>query len=326
MKTRSNRLVLIMFIPLIVVLALATSGWTADKYPSRPITVYVGYNPGGPTDTIARTFMEGVKDILGQPIAVVNKPGAGQAIAMGEIKKAKSDGYTLGVITTSALAQVHLGRVKYDFFKDYTWLANLTNWAIGLSVKADSPWKNWQELHDYAKAHPGEVKYAVTGTGSSAHMCLSDLVHHFGLDMPKITTSGDLEVMSGLLGGHFQVAGTSSQTFVKYAQSGKTRLLVQYSQKRLSIFPDVPTALELGLNIKNTGPVAVCAPKDLPKDVMNTLTKAFDKAVKDPRFVKFMKEVQFVPIDYRGPEGSVQTWREYEKWATTIMKRIGMIK
>ena len=152
MKTRSNRIVLSVFIPFIVVLALATSGWAQDKYPSHAIEVYVGYNAGGPTDTIGRTFMEGVKDILGVPIAIINKPGAGQAIAMGEIKKAPPDGYTLGVITTSALAQTHLGRVTYDFFNDFTWMANLTNWVIGISVDANSQWKTWQELQDYAKA------------------------------------------------------------------------------------------------------------------------------------------------------------------------------
>lgn len=326
MRTRSNRLVLSMFISFIVVLALATSGWAADTYPSRAITVYVGYSAGGPTDTIARTFMEGVKEVLGVPIAVVNKPGAGQAIAMGQIQHAKPDGYTLGVITTSALSQVHLGRVKYDFFEDFTWLANLTNWANALSVKADSPWKNWQEFHDYAKAHPGELKYAVSGTGSAAHMALADLFHHFGLDLPKITEKGDVNVMAGLLGGHYQVAGTSSQTFTKYALAGDTRVLVIYTQKRMPLFPDVPTALDLGLKIENPGPVAVCGPKDLPQDVRNTLTKAFDKAVEDPRFVKFMKEVQHLPIDYRGPEGSVAAWRQYEEWAVMIMKRIGMIK
>lgn len=326
MKKTSKRMVLCVFIPFIVVLAFATSGWAQDKYPSRPITVYVGYSAGGPTDTIARTFMEGVKDILDVPIAVVNKPGAGQAIAMGEIKKAKPDGYTLGVITTSALAQTHLGRVKYDFFNDFTWMANLTNWVIGISVDANSQWKTWQELQDYAKAHPGELKYAATGTGSSAHLCAEDIIHHFGLDIPKITTTGDLKIVAALLGGHIQVASTSYQGFGEYAKSGKTRVLVVFTKDRLPNFPNVPTALELGVNIKVAGPVAVCAPKDMPKDLMNTLTKTFDKAVKDPRFIKFMNDVQHTPIDYRGPAGTVEIWHEYDNWSTTIMKRIGMIK
>lgn len=315
---------LVLFLFLAIAMS-ANQGWAAEKYPSKPITLIVGYGAGGSTDVVARTLSEAAKTYLDVPIAIVNKPGASTAIAMEAVRTAKPDGYTLGVSTTSSMAMVRLGNAKYDFFNDFTHICNLTKWVVGFSVSSTSPWKTLKELLDYARENPGKLKFSIAGMGSTAHLVIEDVFYQAGVKLVYLPIESDAQAAASLIGGHIQAASTTWMGFGEFAKSGKTRLLVVFTDKRIPEFPDVPTAKELGFKIGSKGPVGVVGPKGLPDDVVKTVSEAYRKASEEPKIAKQLESIHYPPL-YMSTEEFKQDCREYDEWSTEIMKRIGMIK
>lgn len=329
MKVRSYRLILVLLVPLIIIGIISIAG-AQEKYPSKPITVLVGYSAGGATDGIARGISEAVKKILGVPVVVTNKPGAGTAIAMEALKNAKPDGYTICCATTAGLSQATLGNAKYDFFDDFTHICNLTAWLIGFSVSSSSPWKTFQEFQAYAKAHPGEIKFGATGIGSTAHLSVENLLFKAGIKAVQVPTNSDPEIVAAVMGGHLQGAATSMWGMGNFVKADKIRPLVLITEKRVPAYPDTPTPVELGLKLGTVGPVTVgpvsiVGPKGLSKDVVKTLAEAFKRGTEDSMFRDLLK-MNDHEVVYKGPEEAVKLWREYEEWSVDIMKRIGMLK
>lgn len=314
----------ILMVIILVTLPL-TSVEAKEKYPSKPINVYVGYAAGGSTDIVVRAASEGAKVHLGVPIAVINKPGAGTALSMEALKIARPDGYTIGSNGTSTFAVVRMGNANYDFFKDFIPICHLAEWISGFSVNVSSPWKTFQEFQAYAKANPGKIKYGITGPGNTSHLLMEDLAYQAGIKMVSLPTSSDTELAASLMGGHVQAAVTSYVGFGEYAKAGKTRLLVAFANQRLSEFPDVPTAKELGYNIGRTGLVGIVGPKGLSEDVVKTLAEGYRKALQDPIVAKALEGIHY-PARYIGPEEYARECREYDDWMVGVMKRIGMIK
>jgi tripartite-type tricarboxylate transporter receptor subunit TctC len=302
-----------------------TPGIAQDKYPSKPISLIVGYAAGGSTDAIARALIEPAKEILKVPIAVLNKPGAGTAIGMEAVKNAKPDGYTLGVIVTGSLGQARLGHANYDPFKDFTPICHISRWVMGFPVNISSPWKTFQEFQAYAKAHPGEIKYAASGSGSTGHLVAENLAYEAGIKIQFVPMASDAESAAALMGGHVQAACPSWGGFGEHSKAGRMRLLLIFTDERIKEFPDVPTPKELGLKVGTKGPLGIVGPRGLSPEVVKTLAETFREATQDPRFVKFMENMH-THIVYKGPEEFLVELRDYDEWAVEIMRRIGLIK
>jgi hypothetical protein len=146
-----------------------------EKYPTKPITLTIGYGAGGGTDVSTRPLANAASKILGQPIIVVNKPGGATAVAMAALKNEKPDGYNIGTLGAGGFLVPLTRKVGYDVLKDFTPIIQFAIFQYGLVVRSDSPWKTFKEFIDYAKANPGKIRYSTSGVGGAQHLVMERL-------------------------------------------------------------------------------------------------------------------------------------------------------
>jgi tripartite-type tricarboxylate transporter receptor subunit TctC len=256
-----------------------------DKFPTKPITCIVGYGPGGSADLPVRAMAEVAPKVLGQPVVVVNKPGAGSAVALGELKNAPADGYTVGLLSTGAIISPHMRKVTYHPVDDFDAILQFCIGQYGLAVRADSPYKTLKDLIAYAQANPNKVKYSTAGAGTPQHLVMLLLGDAAKVKWTNIPFGSGNEAVAALLGGHVDCVSQSAE-WKPHVLAGRLRLLATYGDKRAESFPNVLTLTEMGYKI--TAPTITClvAPRGVPKERMKTLHDAFYKGVEDPVFKK----------------------------------------
>ena len=257
----------ICFMVLVFFTVFSSSSWA--EYPERPITIYVGTDPGGPVDLIARGAAAGAEKELGHPIIVENKAGGAGTVALGVLQSAKPDGYTLCAVINQSIAGIPLmQKVPFKPLKSFT---PVVGYAIGehtgLVVKADAPWKTFKEFLEYARQNPGKIKYSSSGIGMSAHLVMESIAHKEGIKWVHIPFKSNPAAMTAVLGGHVD-ACTSGVDFVPQVKAGEVRVLLTHGRKRSPNFPDVPTALELGYSITSENIHSLVGPAGLPRSVV----------------------------------------------------------
>jgi len=264
-------------------------------YPEKEITVNCGSTAGGVTDLGIRLLSETVTKALGQPVVVVNKPGASHTVCANLVANAKPDGYTLGALSASAFTQVpHMRKVPFDPQKDFTWIASYTDYTSGLVVRSDAPWKTLEEFLNYSQKNPGKMIYGSDGYGLGTHILMEYMAKKKGgIEWKHVPIPGGPKLATALLGGHIQ-AWSAAGTHVKFIKEGKIRLLVSYNEARLKYAPDVPTLNELGYNLAIGTPLVIVGPKGLPEAILKKLEEAYLKAMKEPAYLQFLERVDFV--------------------------------
>ncbi len=275
---------------LIVVLLIALAlppfvGRTgAADYPTREIEMIVSFPAGGPADTSARILAPKLSAILGQPIAVVNKPGGGGSLGADYVAKAKPDGYTIYNSTNSALtiSPTILKDIPYKV-SDFTPIGAYAADLGVITVRAGGPAKTLDEFVEYAKKNPGKLNYGSAGLGTVSFFSMELFKLAYGLDMVHVPFQGTGPVKNAIMGGHVNVATSGFGSLAPLIRSGDLIPLVTTSPKRVPAFPNVPTMAEKGfpdasLNIW----MGVYVPAKTPKPVVDVLTKAFNQAAKDP--------------------------------------------
>ncbi|MGA2954653.1 MAG: tripartite tricarboxylate transporter substrate binding protein [Thermodesulfobacteriota bacterium] len=293
-----------------------SSGWA--QYPTKPINLLIGAAAGGATSITLRTLSDAAGKILGQPIVLLNKPGGGGAVALVLLKNEKPDGYTLGNINAAGVLSQYMRKVPYDALTDFTPIIRYGDYTYGVVIRAESPWKTFQELIEYAKANPGKIKFSTSGAGTFHHLVMEVLARQEGIKWTHIPYKGGHEATTAILGGHVDVEACSSE-WKPYVESGKLRLLSTYNPNRLPKFPDVPTWVELGYKIAANGGIGVVGPKGLSRPIVDKLHGAYKKAMDDPTFRKSM-EIYDMPIAYRDPEGLGKDIKELgDKWGKLIV-------
>jgi tripartite-type tricarboxylate transporter receptor subunit TctC len=249
-----------------------------QKFPSQPIKLYVAFSAGGPTDITMRVLADNASKIFGQAIVVENKPGAGGSLPAQALQTAKPDGYTIGQTPLGIFRLPYTTNLTWDPVKDLTYIINITGYAFGVVVPADSPLKTWGHFVAWAKANPGKLTYGSTGTLTSPHLTMEDIAMRTGMELSHIPYKGSADLMQSLLGGHVMAAADSTG-FAPHVQSGKLRVLCTWGDKRLPKFPDVPTLKELGIPIVQKSPYGLAAPKNTPPDVIKRLHDVFKQAM-----------------------------------------------
>jgi tripartite-type tricarboxylate transporter receptor subunit TctC len=255
----------------------------AQAYPTRPITLLVGVAPGGFMDVQARLLAANVQKQLGQSVIVVNRAGLAGTLAPATLATQKADGYTLSVFPTSLYRLPHVQKVNFDPLKDFTYIINVTNSPVAVVVRSDAPWKNFAELLEYAKQHPGKISYGAQGAASTMNITMEQVARRAGVRFNFIPYKGSAEIWSALLGGHIDVAANSS--FAPYLESGKGRALAVLSESRLKKFPNVPTVKDLGFGTEAKGGWGIGGPQGMDPHVVTVLHDAFKKAMDDPLFL-----------------------------------------
>lgn len=277
------------------VLAAVTFGAVAADFPTKPITLIIPWPPGGTTDIAMRAIAETASKHLGQPIVIDNKPGASGTLGVAAMAAtAKPDGYTIAQIPITVFRLPHMTKMTFDPNKDFTYIANLTGYTFGIVVKADSPWKTFRELLDYAKANPGKIKYASPGAGTSLHITMEQIALKEGIKWTHVPFKGNAETNAAVLGGHVQ-ASADSTGWGPLVNAGDLRLLVTWGAQRTKNWPNVPTLKESGIDIVSESPFGIAGPKGMDPKVVRALHDAFKKAIEDPAVLAMLTKFDMVP-------------------------------
>jgi tripartite-type tricarboxylate transporter receptor subunit TctC len=307
-------------------LLAAASFPVAAQYPERPVTMLTGYPAGGLVDVTARMLAEGMKPKFPKGLVVQIKPGAAGSVAVTELVRAQPDGYTFILTPHSALViAAQLQDLAYKTPDDYLPFINLVSYFPMIAVRSESPYQSINQLVADAKAKPGQVRVGSPGEGTSSHLNLEEFMRLAGIKMIHAPYQGWGHSSPALLGGHIDALVAQPGELKGQVDGKRMRVLVAFQPQRHPVFPDVPTAKELGWDVANGVWYLLMAPKGTPAAVVKYLHDAAKEAIADPRFEKLMTE-RGIDVDYRpGEVLRAGLWREY-KAHTEILQRIGMLK
>ncbi len=318
-----KKILVISFLLLIglVLLTEATPCRGQDKFPAKPITLFIGFGPGGTGDITNRALAEAASKILGQPIVVLNKPGAGGAVALGELKNAQPDGYTIGSLSSAGIISAAMRKVNYHPVNDFDAILQTNSIVYGLVVRTDSPFQSLKDLLAYAQANPNKIKYSTTGPGSPVHLTMVRLADLLDIKWTHVPFGGGVEAVSALLGGHVDYTSSTAE-WKPYVLSGRLRLLVTFGSRRIAAYPDAPTLIELGYNMTAPNTACIAGPKGIPQDRLKILHDALYKAMDAPEFRTSLEKFD-LPLDYKNSHDAEIIIKEiYE----TTGKLIGKIE
>ena len=276
-------------------LAVPLAHAQAPAFPVKPIKLIIAFPAGGPTDITMRALADGAGKALGQPVIVENKPGAGGTLPAQALQTAPADGYTVAQIPLGVFRLPYTTRLTWDPIKDISYVLNVTGYAFGLVVPADSPLKSWTHFVGYAKANPGKLSYGSTGTLTSPHLTMEQVAQKAGLQLQHVPYKGSADLMQAVLGGHVMAAADSTG-FAPQVEAGKLRVLNTWGDKRLDKFPDAPTLKELGLDIVQNSPFGIGAPRGTSPEVVKRLHDGFKQAMEQPAYLDALKRYDMVPI------------------------------
>lgn len=221
----------------------------AQAYPSRPMRVIVPFAPGGAADIIARSVTEPMSRELGQPILIVNRDGAGTVIGLNEAAHASADGYTLLLSGDAGVINAASGRkLPYDLLRDLAPISIVYSGAQVMMGKKDGPFNNLQDMVKYARANPDKLRFGTTGIGTSVHMSSEIFNQAAAIKAVHIPYKGVAPAMNDLAGGHIEYVIGGSTAAIPAIKNGQYRGLAIMSKQRSPELPDVPTAIEQGIN------------------------------------------------------------------------------
>ena len=255
------------------VLLAAAAPAHAQSYPSKPVTIVIGYTPGAVSDLTARTIADGLQQAWGQTFIVDNRPGSGGNIGAALVARAVPDGYTLMVGTDAQMASnVHLYKhVGFDPVKDFAPVAFAGANIICLAVNAELPIKTVADVIDYAKKNPGKLNYGSSGTGSPHHLAGELLRQKAGIDIAHIPYKGGGAAVNDLLGGHIGMAFLSLSAAVPHMNTGKIRIVAMVEKTRYAALPDIPTIGETVPGFEMSSWIGIFAPAGTPADIVAKL-------------------------------------------------------
>jgi tripartite-type tricarboxylate transporter receptor subunit TctC len=282
----------------------------AQTFPAKPVTLIVPWPAGGSTDIYFRKLGEVTARHLGQPLVIENRPGgSGMNGPATMAKTARPDGYTISQLTISAYRVPHMQKVDWDPLTDFTYIIGLAGYTFGVVVKADSPFKTFNDLLIYARANPGKLSYATPGTGTSLHLAMEEVAAKAGVEFLHVPFKGCADGAIALMGGHVMVQ-VDSTCWAKQVDAGAQRLLATLGDKRTRW--GAPTVKELGVDTVSNSPFGLVGPKGMPRDVVKTLHDAFKKSLDDPEYLKLLAMLD--------QSAWYQSGEDYARWAAEMLK------
>jgi len=316
-----SRPIIFAFLVLLVSLILPCPG-PAQDYPSKPITVYCGYEAGATTDLTARGLAAGLEKLLGVAVVVENKAGGGATVAAGLVASRKPDGYTLGVVSTGVITvRPHIFKVSYDPFKDFTLIAQYSRYIGGLCVLADSPLKTIDDFIAYAKSKPG-LSYGSSGAYTQQHMAVELFSQCKGLNLKHVPYKGGAPANTALLGKHTDFVAGSGQ-HMQYVKQGVFRMLMIYNaEKRDPDYPDLPILKELGCPDAPALGYIVVAPKGLPEPAYQKLAASIKKVTDGEEFQKLLKHLD-LPYDFKDGKTMEKEVAAESAWYKEFLPKMG---
>jgi tripartite-type tricarboxylate transporter receptor subunit TctC len=305
----------------LVALGLATLPSAA--FPDKPIELTVLFGAGSAADLLARKLAELAAKDLGQPVAVVNRTGAGGALGYTHVKGQSPDGYALVWNSNSVSTAYHAGNMKFDYTA-FAGVAALTSEPVSLAVKVDAPWKDLRELIVHAKAHPGHVRIGNSGRGSFTHLLAVAFENRTGTKLTHVPFGRELAVTT-VLGDKIEASVQLPAEIMAQVTGRQVRVLAVSGEKRLASLPDVPTLKESGVDLTMSLWRGIAAPKETPEAVITRLERAFTQAAQSPEFRDFAARMGAV-VEIRGARDFDAFLARDDKDIAALMEQIGLKK
>lgn len=287
---------------------------SAASYPSKPIRLVVPYSPGASNDTLSRATAEAMSPILGQPIVIDNRPGAGGMIGAEHAARAAPDGYTiLNVQASFATNAAIRAKMPYDVAKDFAYIGMMAKSPMVVVVHPSMPVKSIKELVALARSRPGDLNYGSSGTGGSNHLATELFAKTAKIKITHVPYKGIGPAMIDLLGGHVQMVVTSLPSALVQVKGGRLKALGVASEKRSAFAKDIPTVRENGVPYVSELWWGLAAPGKTPPEIVDKLSDALRKAMQTPQLQqRYATE---------GAEGVPMTPQEFSKYVLGEVSR-----
>ncbi len=298
-----------------------------SAYPNRPIEFIIPFPPGGPADTAARIIQPQMSAALGAPVVLQNKPGGGGALGADYVAKSKPDGYTVYAATNSTLTIIT--NMQPDLSYKPSDFAPVGEYMIDIGVitaKPGGPWKTLDEFVEYAKKNPGKLSYGSAGLGTVSFFTVELFKQAYNLDITHVPFQGTGPVKNAIMGGHVTLGSSGLSAFAPLMRSGDLVALVTTAPRRLAAFPNVPTMAEKGfpdasLNIW----MALFVPAKTPKDVVDKLSHALEKTMKDPGVIGAAEKAGLV-AEYHDSEATRKLVESEHQAVKKVVDKLGIGK
>ena len=305
--------------------ALVTGPAAAQSWPDKPIRFVMTAPAGSSIDVLGRTIADKLRDRLGQPVIVENKPAAGGTVAVAEVAKAAPDGYTMVLGFNGPLAfGPLLQKLPYDVAKELAPVIVTSSQPNVLAVNAALPVKNLAELGADAKANPGKLNYASVGNGSSSHLNMELLKSVAGIDAVHVPFNGSPPAVTATVQGETQMMFAVMQPLQPQVQAGKLRAIAVTTAKRFPLLPELPAIAESGYpGFEALAWNGVMVPAATPRPIVARLNAEIDAILKQPDVVQKMNAAGFQLVGGAPEDLSALIRSETERW-TPVIRRLGL--
>ena len=294
----------------------------AQSYPNRDITFIVPYSPGGSTDPISRQFAGQLAKELNVTVNVENKPGGSATIGTGQVIRSKPDGYTIGLTSNSVLAYQPLVNktLTWKSPEDYQSIVSLVDLPAIITVRADSPYKTFEDLLNAARKNPGKVRVAVSGYRTAPDLVIQELNKVAKIRLATVPfTGGGAEALVALLGGRVEAVSGYAPTVLAHVAAGTVRVLASFSKEKYAIFPDAESVVQAGYNVTLPADYSIVGPKGMPKEVLDKLLTASLKVANSKEFAEFANKMGLI-LDVRDAKGMDQEMIDYKKTFSDLIE------
>jgi tripartite-type tricarboxylate transporter receptor subunit TctC len=290
-----------------------------QSYPGRPVHWIVGYTPGGGNDIFARLMGQWLQERLGQPFVIENRPGAGSNIATEAVVNARPDGYAILLANFANASNASLyANLKFNFIRDIAPIAGMVRVPNIMLVNQSLPVKTIPEFIAYAKANPGKISMASAGIGSTGHLAGELMKMMAGIDFVHVPYRGNAPALTDLLSGQVQILFASLPSSIEYVRAGKARGLAVTTAMRAAAAPDLPAIAEFVAGYEVSSWYGIGAPRNTPSDVIDTLNKAVNFGLADPRLKKQLDDQGGIEMAGTPADFGRLIADETEKWAKVI--------
>jgi len=300
-------------------LALALSA-QAQPYPSRPIRVIVPQPPGGGFDLVARVIAEPLARVMGNPVVVENRPGAGMLLGTEAAAKAEADGYTLllGAKPYIAFNAGLYDKLPYDPRADFVPVGIASFNPYTLVARNDLPFASLNEIFAYARANPGKLTYASGGNGTGQHITAAVTFHLAGVQVTHVPYKGAAPAYQDLLPGRVDLFFDNSATAQPHIDAGRVKPIAVSSAERLASLPGVPTVRESGLDFDNETWIGYFVRAGTPAPIVARLRADFDKVLAMPEIAALLEKRGYRTARLSGKETEAMVARDIDKWTQLI--------
>jgi tripartite-type tricarboxylate transporter receptor subunit TctC len=289
----------------------------AQEYPNRPIKIIAPFGAGGPGDVFSRQVAQFLPDVLKQPVVVEDRPGAASIIGADAVAKSAPDGYTLLTVSNTLTANETLFSKKpYVLTRDFVPVAALNYSELVMVVHPSVPANNLQEFIALAKANPGKLNYASSGTGTPYHMAAELFKKMTGTDMVHVPHRASGDQRNAVLGGHLEMTFDAITTMAANVQAGQVRALGTSAATRSKVLPGVPTISEAGVpGFDAVIWLGLVAPAGTPKPIVDKLNDAVNQTIARPEIVAAWERQGANPMTMTPAEFDAFLHKDIEKWA-----------